>query len=78
MNHNRIARYTHRFASWSPAPAVTATATAFGQSQQAGMVLVPVMIQAPWQAELYRRAYQQALADLAPPRHMQRYFSVWN
>ncbi len=26
--------------------------------------------QPAWQAELYRRAYQQALTDLAPPRHI--------
>jgi hypothetical protein len=42
-------------------------------------VLVPLMgTPAGWQAELYRRAYEKAVADLAPPRYLSRFFSVWN
>lgn len=50
-----------------------------GTRPQGGMMLVPMMIgQAHFQAQLYRLAYEQALADLAPPRHHRRFFSVWN
>jgi hypothetical protein len=50
-----------------------------GARPQGGMMVVPMMIgQAHFQAQLYRLAYEQALADLAPPRHHRRFFSVWN
>jgi hypothetical protein len=43
------------------------------------MVYVPVVAQAAnWQTYLYQMAYQQAVAELAPPRHHRRFFSVWN
>ena len=42
------------------------------------MVLVPGVVAAPWQAQIYRLAYEKALADTAPPRHFARFFSVWN
>ena len=31
----------------------------------------------PWQQEIYRLAYERALAA-ARPRHHRRFFSVWN
>jgi hypothetical protein len=43
------------------------------------MVLMPATSeQAYWHAQLYRMAYQRAVADREPPRYMQRFFAVWN
>ena len=43
------------------------------------MVMVPCPVQqASWQAQLYQLAYQRAVAQMAPPRGAERYFSVWN
>jgi hypothetical protein len=43
------------------------------------MVWVPATaMNVTWQSELYRMAYEQAVIDLEPPRHFDRYFSAWN
>ncbi|HEX3726082.1 MAG TPA: hypothetical protein VHV08_07550 [Pirellulales bacterium] len=48
-------------------------------SHPTSLVMMPCMMpQAPWQAQLYRLAYEQAVAQTAPPRHFSRFFSVWN
>ena len=50
----------------------------FGASSTQTMVMVPSVTLASWQEQVYRLAYQKALADTAPPRHFARFFSVWN
>jgi hypothetical protein len=43
------------------------------------MVMVPCPVQqASWQAQLYQLAYQRAVAQVAPPRSVDHYSSVWN
>lgn len=47
--------------------------------QLRSMAMVPLLApQASWQNQLYRMAYEKAVADLTPPRHFDRFFSVWN
>jgi len=78
--HNRIARYGRCPATTMLFPAqATKPEMAAGPSRPPSLVIVPVPLQqSQWQAELYRWAYERALADLAPPRHFPRFFSVWN
>jgi hypothetical protein len=77
MFNNRIAEYLDRY----PEPinsglAVSQHATSNGDL---GMIYLPALAPlANWQAYLYQIAYQRAVADLAPPRHHGRFFSVWN
>lgn len=81
MSYNRITSYLAggRLAEFAVATVSQATQTAAAASQRPTMVALPVALQVgPWQAQLYRMAYERALADLAPPRHMTRFFSVWN
>ena len=40
-------------------------------------VIVPFPV-ATWQQELYRLAYEKALADLATPRHHRVFAASWN
>ncbi len=82
MFRNRIASYSHRLdafplpGSVSPQPKLAAAGSALAPRS---MILVPAMAgPASWQAQLYRIAYERAIADLAPPAHFRRYFSVWN
>ncbi len=50
----------------------------FAPAHQPMMVMVPcAMQQAPWQAQLYQAAYQQAVAQVAP-RFFARNFSGLN
>jgi hypothetical protein len=81
--HNRIPRFSSSDLAYASALAPFAApqshAQSFGANHAGGaMVLIPGMIQAPWQAQVYRLAYEKALADTAPPKHFTRYFSVWN
>ena len=69
--HNRISRLA-RFSFPAPVGQVHAA------SAQSTMIAVPVALRTPWQAHVYRLAYEKALRDTAPPRHMTRFFSVWN
>lgn len=80
MYHNRIARSFRRISALPfvmehvPRPSALPTPT-----RSTAMVIVPLMVrQGTWQAELYRLAYERALADLTPPWHHRRFFSVWN
>jgi hypothetical protein len=83
MFSNRISRFTEDQFSY-PVFAVRHAASAqslagaqtFGGNGNA-MVLVPGTVQAPWQVQLYRLAYEKALIDTAPPQYLKR-FSVWN
>lgn len=75
---NRIAQPTDRISDLIPSIAAASVATS-ARASASSMVMVPLLGTQPgWQAELYRRAYEKAVADLAPPRHMLRFFSVWN
>jgi len=77
MFQNRISRYFE--ADSSPIWARAHEQSPSTYSQAAGMVLVPATaVNVSWQSELYRLAYEQAVIDLEPPRHFDRYFSVWN
>jgi hypothetical protein len=79
MFNNRIAEYLDRYpepVNSGLAVSQYATSTSNGAS---GMIYLPVVAPlANWQAYLYQMAYQRAVADLAPPRHHRRFFSVWN
>jgi hypothetical protein len=82
MQSNRISRYldadlSASFPQWQAAHATSAV-TVGGGSQSGSMVLIPGVVQTSWQAQVYRLAYEKALADTAPPRHLSRFFSVWN
>jgi hypothetical protein len=77
MFQNRISRYfeAESLPTWDSESEQSPST----RSQLAGMVLVPAMAAgASWQGELYRMAYEQAVIDLEPPRHFDRYFSAWN
>jgi hypothetical protein len=80
MFHNRIARLSEN--PRYDFPSATATAQAMRAGTTTGQPLVVVvpwtMQQAAWQAQVYRLAYERALADLEPPKHFRRFFSVWN
>ncbi|MGD9721792.1 MAG: hypothetical protein AB7O59_05110 [Pirellulales bacterium] len=58
-----------------PAPAAAAVPTV-----PAGFAVCPPQIATAqsWQQELYRRAYEQAIATTSVPRHYRMLFSVWN
>jgi len=76
MYHNRISHHFDRLSSFVPAAPV---AVGVAASASAGMIIVPVTVHpGSWQAQLYRMAYEQARAELAPPRHHTRFFTVWN
>jgi hypothetical protein len=66
-------------AAFAPVTSHASVAT-FGAANhsQSTMVMMPNITLAPWQEQVYRLAYQKALADTAPPRHFARFFSVWN
>jgi hypothetical protein len=81
MFYNRIARYARRLSAASSVFATEAQqpSTTKHPAGHVGIVMVPVMAQQVlWQAQLYRLAYERALADVAAPRHFHRFFSVWN
>lgn len=83
MFSNRISRFLAAdfadAAAFAQMPAIQSQAAAtFGVTNQSTMVMVPSVTLASWQAQVYRLAYQKALADTAPPRHFTRFFSVWN
>jgi hypothetical protein len=88
MFSNRISRFSASnfvgAAAFVPLPTVVANsgvsqaAPSFGASNAQTMVLIPTVTLATWQQQVYRLAYQKALADTAPPRHFARFFSVWN
>ncbi len=72
MFHNRIEQNRLQSVSW-------AQSVAPGGAAPAGLVAVPIaMAQASLHAQLYKIAYERALADLAGPRYLTRFFSVWN
>ena len=79
MSLNRIAKYGQadpQIAHFNAAGSETRVAIASGRQFVA---LGPANSQlAQWQAQIFRWAYQQAVADLAPPEHFRRFFSVWN
>jgi hypothetical protein len=63
------------------------SATAGSQHASAGPAGVPqgfavcppqLMTANPWQQEIYRLAYERALAAIQVPRHHRWLFSVWN
>lgn len=76
MLHNRIARFSSQVSRF-PIPSGNAMGSQPIVAQIAPyMVMVPVASQnANWQAQLYRLAHAQAVAE---QRHMRRFFSVWN
>ena len=75
MSHNRITSY--QVAEPFVATGVSSTANPLGSST--AMVAVTLAPQAiTWQQTLYQMAYQKAVAQLAPPRHHSRFFTVWN
>ncbi|HTM54295.1 MAG TPA: hypothetical protein VL175_09705 [Pirellulales bacterium] len=75
MSHNRITSY--QVAAQLVATGVSSAASPLGSST--AMVAVTLAPQAiTWQQTLYQMAYQKAVAQLAPPRHHSRFFSVWN
>jgi hypothetical protein len=88
MSSNRISRFLA--ADFSYAAAFTPVASHAGAAMGAAnhsqntavmhstMVAMPSITLASWQEQVYRLAYQKALADTAPPRHFARFFSVWN
>ena len=83
MFSNRIARFSspdfHGSAAFAQlAVAIAPTAQTFGGGGSQTMVVLPSVTLASWQEQVYRLAYQKALADTAPPRHFARFFSVWN
>lgn len=79
MQRNRMTQQLSRFSSLRPAASLAPAPAASGQPAAGSLVMVPLMGTSPgWQAELYRRAYEKAVADLAPPRYLSRFFSVWN
>lgn len=77
MFHNRISQYSDAQSISSPADELhTLSRQLVGATS---LVMVPAAAQqVAWQTQLYAIAYQRALADLAPPRHQNRFFSVWN
>ena len=76
MFHNRFARQP-RYADPAQFPAGEAPTKPAATS--ANIVLLPALWRpAAWQHLVYRLAYQQALADTAPPAYLRRFFSVWN
>jgi hypothetical protein len=77
MFRNRIARYAQ--ASSAPVPELRDLPSAGAATAVVSLMMVPVATaQASWQSQLYQLAYARALADLAPPKHFDRFFSVWN
>ena len=78
MPHNRISHW-NRIAAYQPVAEFSTASTAASAGASTSMVYVPLMApQAVWQAQLYKLAYEKAAADLAPPRHYRRFFSIWN
>jgi len=77
MFSNRVSQYLDRFSeSLYPSDFLSQQPTI---AAAASMICVPVMAPAAnWQAYLYQMAYARAVAELAPPRHHRRFFSVWN
>jgi hypothetical protein len=75
MSGNRIASY-----QVTPQLVGTGATSSSGQlGSSTAMVAVSLAPQAiTWQQTLYQLAYQKAVAQLAPPRHHSRFFSVWN
>jgi hypothetical protein len=75
MSDNRISRYLPRFEIGASVTVEVPSAT----SGVTSVVLVPCAAGVvTWQAQVFQLAYQQAVAQLAPPRHLTRYFSIWN
>ncbi|HEY2893534.1 MAG TPA: hypothetical protein VGJ16_04955 [Pirellulales bacterium] len=75
MSRNRIASY--QVPTQLAGTGISSAARPPGSST--AMVAVSLAPQAvTWQQTLYQMAYQKAVAQLAPPRHHSRFFSVWN
>jgi hypothetical protein len=80
MFHNRITRYMRGPSLVGFFQTKMSQATVAPSSgRPTSVVMVPCATnQVAWQAQLYRLAYERAVAQLAPPRHLRRFFSVWN
>jgi hypothetical protein len=81
MSTNRITRYTDRMSAYFPAEQPYQPPQAQpAPVPPAGFVVCPlhVAVAQAWQQEVYRRAYEEAVAATQVPRHIRRMFSSWN
>ncbi len=81
MFANRITRYSNRMDAFLPPPPPSQPqVTAQTPAPPAGFVVCPlhVAVATAWQQEVYRRAYEDAVARAQTPRIFRRMFSNWN
>lgn len=83
MSANRITRYLNRMDAYFP-HSEPDPQQSLPQAQlpvpPAGFVVCPlhVAVATAWQQEVYRRAYEDAVARTQVPRIYRRMFSSWN
>jgi hypothetical protein len=77
---NRLDAYFSSFESQPPAQKQTPLPSAQTPLPPTGFVVCPlhVAVAAAWQQEVYRRAYEEAVARAQVPRIYRRMFSSWN
>ena len=78
MAANRMTRFESDPAGPSPKPQSDARQP--GPAVPPGFAVCPPQLMAAgaWQQQIYRLAYEQALAAVQLPRHHRWLFSVWN
>lgn len=80
MSANRINRYLNRMEAYFPQFETDPPLQAQAPVPPAGFVVCPLhmAVAAAWQQEVYRRAYEDAVARTQVPRIYRRMFSSWN
>ena len=80
MSANRITRYLNRMDAFLPPSQPVPQPAAPAPLPPAGFVVCPlhVAVATAWQQEVYRRAYEDAVARTQIPRIYRRMFSSWN
>jgi hypothetical protein len=80
MSNNRITRHLNRMDSYFSPFEPDSQPSAQSPVPPAGFVVCPLhlAVAAAWQQEVYRRAYEDAVARTQVPRIYRRMFSSWN
>jgi hypothetical protein len=80
MSANRITRYLTRMDAFLPPSHPEPQPAAQAPQPPAGFVVCPlhVAVASAWQQEVYRRAYEDAVARTQVPQIYRRMFSSWN
>ena len=80
MSANRITGYLNRMEAYFPSSSPDPQPAAQAPVPPTGFVVCPlhVAVAAAWQQEVYRRAYEDAVARTQTPRIYRRMFSSWN